>query len=73
MEPVYMPIEKMKVNSSMIDLGFPTETDPISWLLTYVGYGNYHIENDMYKGWYVSFDDESHALAFKLRWCNDDE
>lgn len=68
---VYMPIWHMKVDDS--ESG--GETDPLSWLLTYAGYGNYKIDTvnpidtyPGYEGWNVSFKDESIALAFKLRW-----
>ena len=68
---VYMPIKHMKVNGSKSR----GETDPLSWLLVHVGYGNYKIDmvNPIdtypgYEGWNISFKDASMALAFKIRW-----
>ena len=68
---VYMPIKLMKVD----ELKSGGETDPLSWLLTYAGFGNYKIDTVTpidtypgYEGWNISFKDVSIALAFKLRW-----
>ncbi len=71
MTTVYMPIKHMKVDASKSS----GETDPISWLLTYAGYGNYRIDRvgqsdsyPGYDGWDIYFDDELIAMAFKLTW-----
>lgn len=49
-------------------------TDPISWLITYIGCENYRISSDLkldgtLSGWFVYFKYKEHATHFKMVWC----
>jgi hypothetical protein len=70
---LFFPYNKDWLDPSQFDKGCPEMTDFISWLLTYVGHGNYNIylsqdRNGNPAGWPITFNKARDAVLFKLVW-----